>query len=51
MKARLARHNPILVIIRSEIEAVWGAIAELDDWEPFNTLLRRIRSSVEPPLP
>jgi uncharacterized protein YdiU (UPF0061 family) len=50
VKARLARHNPTVVIIRPEIEAVWGAIAELDDWEPFNTLLQRIHSSVEPPV-
>jgi len=47
--ARLAQHNPTVVIVRPEIEAVWGAIAESDNWEPFNTLLQRIRSSVEPP--
>ncbi|GAB4138429.1 MAG: YdiU family protein [Cyanobacteria bacterium J069] len=45
--ARLRQHNPMVVIVRPEIEAVWGAIAEFDNWEPFYDLLQRIRSSVE----
>ena len=44
----LRQTNPDLVIIRSEIEAVWEPIAQEDHWEPFNNLLKRIRTRPEP---
>ncbi|HEY9644232.1 MAG TPA: YdiU family protein [Coleofasciculaceae cyanobacterium] len=43
---RLAQHNPTTVLIRPEIEAVWDAIATQDDWQPFQDLVQRLRSSV-----
>jgi uncharacterized protein YdiU (UPF0061 family) len=47
---RLRQHNPMTVIIRPEIEAVWEPIAQDDDWQPFYALLDRIRQSVELPV-
>ncbi len=44
---RLRQHNPLTVIIRSEIEAVWEPIALQDDWRPFYELLERIWTAVE----
>lgn len=44
--SRLAHHNPDLVPVRPEIEAIWEPIVSDDDWEPFNTLLKRIAQSV-----
>ena len=43
---RLAQHNPTTVLIRPEIEAVWEAIAQEDNWQPFEDLLSRIKRSV-----
>jgi serine/tyrosine/threonine adenylyltransferase len=43
---RLAQHNPTTVLIRPEIEAVWEAIAQEDNWQPFQDLLSRIKRSV-----
>jgi serine/tyrosine/threonine adenylyltransferase len=43
---RLAQHNPTTVLIRPEIEAVWQAIAQEDNWQPFQDLLSRIKRSV-----
>jgi serine/tyrosine/threonine adenylyltransferase len=44
---RLAQHNPTTVLVRPEIEAVWEAIAQEDNWQPFEDLLVRIRRSVK----
>ncbi len=44
---RLRQHNPLTVIIRSEIEAVWEHITQNDNWTPFNQLLNQIWQSVE----
>jgi uncharacterized protein YdiU (UPF0061 family) len=44
---RLSQHNPNLMIVRPEIEAIWEPITEADNWEPFYDLLKRIRTSVE----
>lgn len=44
---RLKQHNPDIVPIRSEIEAIWEPIVADDNWQPFYTLLKRIQSSVE----
>ncbi|OLP18457.1 hypothetical protein BST81_10195 [Leptolyngbya sp. 'hensonii'] len=40
---RLKRYNPSLVLLRPEIEAVWEAIAQEDNWQPFYDLLQKIR--------
>jgi len=40
----LAQTNPKTVLLRPVIEAVWEAIANEDNWEPFYDLLRRIQS-------
>ena len=42
--ARLHDHNPLTVPLRPEIETVWNAIAQNDDWQPFNALLESIRA-------
>ena len=39
----LARHNPLTSLVRPEIERVWAAIDQSDDWEPFNDLLQRLQ--------
>jgi uncharacterized protein YdiU (UPF0061 family) len=42
MGDRLAAANPLVTVVRPEIEAVWEAITVEDDWQPFNTLLKQI---------
>ncbi|MFM7427211.1 MAG: protein adenylyltransferase SelO [Elainella sp.] len=44
---RLRQHNPLVVIVRPEIEAVWAEITEKDDWQPFYDLLERLWTAVE----
>uniref|UniRef100_UPI00308425FF protein adenylyltransferase SelO n=1 Tax=Petrachloros mirabilis TaxID=2918835 RepID=UPI00308425FF len=41
---RLRQHNPLTVLLRSEIEAVWEPIATEDDWQPFYELLKRLQN-------
>jgi serine/tyrosine/threonine adenylyltransferase len=43
IQQQLRRANPTVVIVRPEIERVWDAIAQNDDWQPFNALLMQIR--------
>jgi serine/tyrosine/threonine adenylyltransferase len=43
---RLAQHNPTTVLIRPEIETIWEAIAQEDNWQPFQDLLDRLKRSV-----
>lgn len=43
---RLNQHNPETVILRPEIEAIWEPISEEDNWQPFESLLQRIRTAV-----
>lgn len=45
---RLGQHNPDIVPIRPEIEAIWDPIATEDNWNPFNLLIKRIQQSVVP---
>jgi serine/tyrosine/threonine adenylyltransferase len=40
----LTRSNPQTILLRPQIEAIWEPIAQNNDWEPFNTLLNKIRS-------
>jgi serine/tyrosine/threonine adenylyltransferase len=42
IRSRLQQANPAKVIVRPEIEAVWDAIAQADDWAPFKALLAQI---------
>jgi uncharacterized protein YdiU (UPF0061 family) len=44
MAGRLRRYNPITVLVRPEIEAVWEPIAVEDNWQPFYDLLKRIQA-------
>jgi serine/tyrosine/threonine adenylyltransferase len=44
---RLAQHNPTVVLVRPEIERVWEAIAQEDNWQPFYALLSQIRQFME----
>ena len=44
---RLRQHNPLTVITRPEIEAVWESIAQADNWTPFYELLERIWTAVD----
>ncbi|MFN5856993.1 MAG: protein adenylyltransferase SelO [Pseudanabaenaceae cyanobacterium] len=39
IKTRLTRHNPQTILLRPVIETVWEAIAQDDNWEPFNQLV------------
>lgn len=40
----LAQSNPKTMLLRPVIEAVWEAITNEDNWEPFYDLLRRIQA-------
>lgn len=40
---RLKQHNPVLVLLRPEIEAIWEPITVEDDWQPFYALLKRVQ--------
>lgn len=39
----LQEANPQTALLRPEIESIWSAIAESNDWQPFNKLLQQIR--------
>ncbi len=41
---RLHLWNPSKVPIRPEIEHIWSAITEQDDWQPFYELVKQIKS-------
>ena len=49
IRQHLGQHNPDIVPIRAEIEAVWEPIVTDDNWQPFYTLIKRIRQSVLSP--
>jgi uncharacterized protein YdiU (UPF0061 family) len=40
IQTQLIRYNPQTILLRPLIENVWDAIAQGDDWEPFNQLVR-----------
>ncbi len=40
----LQRHNPLTILVRPEIETLWTAIDQRDDWEPFNELVQRLQT-------
>ncbi|WP_287130086.1 YdiU family protein [Candidatus Cyanaurora vandensis] len=44
------KQNPTTVLVRPQIEAIWEAISQQDDWEPFYDLLNRLRAIVYAPL-
>lgn len=41
---RLSRHNPLTALVRPVIEAVWQAIDEEDNWQPFDTLVKQLQA-------
>ena len=40
----MIRSNPRTILLRPQIEAIWEPIAQENNWEPFNTLLAKIRA-------
>ena len=40
---RLLAHNPPVALLRPLIESVWQSISELDDWQPFDDLVRQLQ--------
>ncbi len=45
---RLHRHNPMTVLLRPDIEAVWEPIVQADNWQPLAELLQRLRLPHQP---
>ncbi|MDX1976362.1 MAG: YdiU family protein [Pseudanabaenaceae cyanobacterium bins.68] len=43
--AKLKRHNPLMVLARPLIEAVWQQISEQDNWQPFYDLVENLRAA------
>ncbi len=41
---RLRQHNPLTVLLRPEIEAVWESIVAENDWQPFADLLKKLQN-------
>ena len=37
---RLQRVNPVVILLQSEIEAIWQAIKEDDNWQPFTECIK-----------
>lgn len=44
-------NNPVVVPWRREVERVWEAIDQGDDWGPFDTWVRRLSAPFAPPRP
>jgi serine/tyrosine/threonine adenylyltransferase len=44
VQQRLQRHNPLTVISRPQIEAIWEPITNDDNWQPFYDLLEKIQT-------
>jgi serine/tyrosine/threonine adenylyltransferase len=42
--AILTRSNPQTILLRPQIESIWEPIAQENNWEPFHTLLAKIRA-------
>ena len=42
---RLQQANPMAVLLKSEIEIIWQAIREGDNWQPFRDFIELIRSN------
>ncbi|MBD2776561.1 protein adenylyltransferase SelO [Iningainema tapete] len=40
----LARYNPKTALLRPVIESVWEPITQVDDWQPFYDLVRRLQN-------
>ncbi|MGF1479940.1 MAG: YdiU family protein [Cyanophyceae cyanobacterium] len=41
---RLQQFNPLAALVNSEIEMIWQAISERDNWQPFGDLVNLIQS-------
>jgi serine/tyrosine/threonine adenylyltransferase len=40
----LTKSNPQTILLRPQIESIWEPIAQANNWEPFHTLLAKIRA-------
>lgn len=40
----LVKHNPQTTLLRPLIESIWEPIAQEDNWQPFNDLVKKIQS-------
>ncbi|MDJ0532607.1 MAG: YdiU family protein [Xenococcaceae cyanobacterium MO_207.B15] len=40
---RLQQTNPVVTLLKSEIETIWQAIREYDNWQPFIDFLKLVR--------
>ena len=45
---RLQQTNPMIALLRPEIEAIWEPITLQNDWQPFYTLLQKIQHPYPP---
>ncbi len=46
----LKQHNPVTVLLRPQIEAVWAAISEQDNWQPFYQLIDCLQNPYRAPI-
>lgn len=44
IKLRLHKHNPVIVLLRVELENIWQAIYEDNNWQLFGNFLEKIQS-------
>ena len=42
VRQHLREHNPAVAIASSDLEAIWQAIAQENNWQPFETFLQRL---------
>ena len=45
VKQNLQKHNPTVAVINSALETIWEAIAQEDNWQPFETFLQQLDHS------
>ncbi len=44
----LRQHNPVTVLLRPKIEAIWEPIVVENNWQPFHTLLTQLQHPFSP---
>ncbi len=50
MEQKLQNHNSTMIPTTSEIEEIWQAIAQSNNWQPFVSMIRNLRSPVRTAL-
>ena len=45
VKQNLQKHYPTVAVINSALETIWEAIAQEDNWQPFETFLQQLDHS------